>query len=362
MKKQSRNGSAILTVLGIISVISVVCAMLGFMASQQMHAARVTRELMKARLIAESGLNKAYATIRNDFSKVANYADKGAFGDGTYTVKAVPVDGSSTKAQLVAEGTCGVGHSVVSADLENRPKTTSDDDAADDYFELLYDLLVGGVLDMKGNFKANVTTVFANGDVTIQGSAETDSKTVASAGTVTWKKPDGTVTLLSNQSPVEVLTDALVAAINSFIEFAEENGAVYASGSDIPSSPPGGVAYCTGDASGWSRTGDGCFIFAGDVSLQGKSLNVSSVDDYPAIIVLGTGEVHLNAGTEVHGAIIIPNGSMKINGHAALYGAILVGQGVTGVGTADIYSGTGQGFSLPEDDKTTDNVVVTAWH
>ena len=122
------------------------------------------------------------------------------------------------------------------------------------------------------------------------------------------------------------------------------------------------MAYCTGDASGWSRTGNGCFIFAGDTSFQGNAVNVSSVNGYPALIVLGAGEVKFNSGTVVRGAILIPNGSAKLNGHAQFYGAILVGQGMTGNGTADLYAGNGQGFNLPPDETTTDNVVITAWH
>lgn len=363
MKRKREEGSAILVVLGIIAVVSIAIGMLDFTASQQMRSSQITREMLKARLIAESGLNKAYNSVKKDFSKVSSgYTDAASFGDGTYAVKTLLTAGNANRVQLVSEGKCGLGKAVVSVDLENRPITTSDGDTADDYFDLLFDLLVGGTLDLKGNFKANVTDIHANGNATITGSAETDAKTVSSGGTVTWKKPNGTVTLLSNQSSVEILSDALVAAINQFIEYAAENDAVYGSGSDIPSSPPGGVAYCTGDASGWSRTGSGCFIFAGDASFQGNAVNVSSVDGYPAIIVLGSGEVKFNSGTEVHGAILVPNGSVRLNGHAAIYGAILVGQGMTGNGTADLYAGDGQGFNLPADETTTDNVVVTAWH
>lgn len=363
MKQKHERGSAVLVVLGIISVVSIAGGMLSFVATQQMRSAQVTREILKARLIAESGLNKAFNAVKKDFSKVHAYADTSEFGDGSFTVKVVSVPSvDANRAQLVSEGVCGIGRSVVSVDLENRPITSSASPDADTYFDLLFDLLVGGTLDLKGNFKANVSDIHANGNATISGSAETDAKTVSSAGTVTWKKPGGTVELLSNQSSVEVLSDALVAAINQFVEYAKENDAVYASGAEIPSSPPGGVAYCTGDSSGWSRTGTGCFIFAGDASFQGNAVNVSSVNGYPAIIVMGTGEVKFNSGTEIHGTILIPSGSAKINGHATIYGAIVVGQGMTGVGTADLYAGDGQGFNLPPDESTTDNVVVTAWH
>jgi len=363
MRKKNQNGSAVLTVLGVISIVMVVCGMLGYSSTQQMRSSQITREMLKARLIAESGLNKAYNAVKNDFDQVAGYADQAAFGGGTYTVKSVALSGGETRrAQLISEGVCGFGRAVVSVDLENRPKVEADDDPSDDYFDLLFDLLVGGTLNMTGNFKADVTDIHANGSATLSGSAETDAKTVSSAGSVIWKKPGGTVTLLSNQSPVEILTEALLEAINDFIACAVKNGAVYASGAEIPDSPPGGVAYCTGDSSGWDRTGNGCFIFAGEASFQGNAVNVSSVNGYPALIVLGADEVKLNSGSVVHGAIIVPNGSVKLNGHADLYGPIVVGQGMTGNGTADLHAENGQGFNLPPEEELTDNVVVTAWH
>ena len=362
-RNSRQKGSAILTVLGIISIVVIVCGMLGFSASQQMRSSQITREMLKSRLIAESGLNKAYQAVKVDFSKAAGYAEKAEFGGGNYSVKSIPLkDGGANRAQLVSEGVCGLGRTVVSVDLENRERIKAVEDGSEDYFNLLYDLLVGGTLDLKGNFHADVTAIAANGNVKIDGSADADAKTVSSTGTIEWKKPNGTVTMLTNQSPKEILTEALIAAINDFKEYAKANGAVYASGADIPQPVPGNVAYCTGSADGWSRTGDGCFIFEGPVSFQGNSLNISSVDGYPALIVLSAGDVKMNAGTEIHGAIIMPNSSLTLNGHAAFYGAILVGQGMKGNGTADVYAGDGRGFNLPPKNLTTDNVVITAWH
>lgn len=180
MKRKQQKGSAILTVLGIVSIVSIVCGFLGFAATQQMHASKITREMLKARLIAESGLNKAYHTVKKDFSKVSSCSETATFGDGTYKVtSATSVGGNANRAQLVSEGVCGLGRAVVSADIENRPKTTSDGNTADDYFNLLFDLLVGGTLDLKGNFYANVNAIHANGNASISGSAYADSKTVS---------------------------------------------------------------------------------------------------------------------------------------------------------------------------------------
>ena len=362
-KQGQRNGSAVVAVLGVISIIMIVSGMLGYSASQQMRATQITREMLKARLIAESGLNKAYNAVKTDFDQVNGLAETLAFGGGTYTVKAevlASADGRE-RARLVSEGVCGIGRARVSADVENVPKVL-EDELADDYFDMLFDLLVGGVLDLKGNFKATVTDIHANGNVTLTGSSNVDAVRVSSAGTVEWKKADGTVTMLSNQSPVEILGAALNAAINAFIAVAEENGAVYASGSQIPASPPGGVAVCTGSADGWSKQGTGTCIFLGDVSLQGSGVDLTAENGYPAPIVLGTGKVKINADAVIRGAVIMPNASFHLNGHAVIYGAVLVGQGVTGNGTADLYAGDGQGFNLPPSQTETDNVVVTAWH
>lgn len=357
------SGSAILTVLGIVAVISIVCGMLGMAASQQMHSSRITRDMLKARTIAESGLNKAYHAVRENFALAKGYSLAEGFDGGTYTVRAGAITGAGeNRAQLVSVGVCGLGQATVAADLENRPLINKDEDTADNYFSLLYDLLVGGSMDLSGNLNGQFTAVHANGDADLSGSSHVEATTVSSSKTVTWKKADGSVTMLSNQSPVPILTDALLAAIQEFKDYATQNGAVYGSGAEIPASPPGGVAYCTGSDAGWSGQGTGCFIFDGNVSLQGRSLNVSSVNGYPALIVTSTSEVHLNAGSTVNGAIIVPNSSVKINGHAVIYGAILVGQSMTGNGTADLYAGSSQGFNLPPDETSSDNVVITAWH
>ena len=364
MNLGKRNGSALLTALGIVAVVSVVCGMLGVTAMTQTRSAQITREMLKARMIAESGLNKAYHAVKENFSLVNGYQLNESFAGGAYKVRAVPLAGGVdvNRAQLFAEGTYGLGNVVVAADLENRTRAVTDGDGSGDFFNLIYDLLVGGSMDLKGNFNASVTAIHANGNAAITGSANVDAKTVSSAKTVTWKKPDGTVTLLSNQTPKEILTLALMDAINSFKAFAEKNNAVYASGGQVPQSPPGGVAYCTGSSDGWNGQGTGCFIFEGDVSFQGSSMNVSSVSGYPALIVLSASDVKFNAGTEIHGAILLPNASLKINGHAAVYGPVLVGQTMTGNGTADFYAGDGQGFNLPPKESLTDNVVITAWH
>ncbi|HPO36817.1 MAG TPA: hypothetical protein PLU38_04995 [Kiritimatiellia bacterium] len=368
MKKNRENkGSALLIVLGIITVVTITAGAMSFTATQQMRSAQITRDMLKARLIAESGLNKAYNSVKTDFTRISSCSEKGDLGGGTFTVHAVTaLGGNPNRAQLVSEGLCGLGRAVVSADLENIPVKTGDDDASDDFFPMFYDLLVGGDLLLNGNIRALFDAIFSNGTLTVGGSSFLGATKLSSAKKVVIKNPkkvSGPYTTEENCPPQAISPEALTAAIDAFKAYAQANDAVYASGADIPVAPPGGVAYCTGDASAWSGQGTGCFIFEGEVSFQGSGIDVQSVDGYPALIVLSASEVKLNADAVVHGAIIMPNASFKVNGHAEIHGAILVGQGMGGNGTADLYPGdAGQGFNLPPQQTITDNVVITAWH
>lgn len=361
-KNLARDGSALLTVLGIVSVVSVICGMLTVTASQQTRASQITRESLKARMIAESGLNKAYHAVKGNFELAGNYQLSEDFGDGHFTVTSGAISGGdANRAQLFSEGVCGLGKATVAADLENRPLSETDD-GDDNFFALDYDLLVGGTLQLCGNFFSDVLAVHANGDADLGGSANLagDPVIVSSVGTASWKKAPASVTLLSGQPAQAICSGDLSAAIDALKDYAAKKGAVYASGSQIPFSPPGGIAYCTGSSDGWSGDGAGCFIFEGNYSQ--KHLNVATVNNYPALVVLSPSSVHFNAGTVIRGALILPSSSLKFNGYAAIYGPILVGQGMSGLGTADLYAGGGQGFALPPAESSTDNVVITAWH
>jgi hypothetical protein len=363
-KKSAQSGSAIITVLGLVSLISIASGYIAFTASQEMHASQNLRESLKAKMIAESGLNRAYNTLKANFSTANGLNLQGEFGGGSYVVTSVPDAASANRYKLISIGTCGkLGKWKVSADVQNRPIVTSGSDPDDLYYTLDYDILTGGILDLKGNFKADVNKIHANGNINSKGSSTVNTLVLSSAGIVTLKSVTGTTTVLQNQPAVNIQPAALTAAINALKAFAEKNGAKYTTGAQIPNAPPGGVAWCTGDPTGFSGAGTGCFIFDGTPALQGGGAQtIQSVDGYPALIILGTGTVHINAQKTIKGAILIPNGSIFLNGTAAFYGPILVGQTFTGNGTADLYAGDGQGFQLPPNTTTSDNVVISAWH
>jgi hypothetical protein len=364
LKKNARAGTAIITVLGLVALISMASGYMAYTASQEMQMSRVLRESLKAKLIAESGLNTAYQLLKTDFSRASGLRLEGQFGSGTYVVTSIPDATNTKRYQLISNGTCGtLGKFKVAADVENRAIVGAGSGGGSNYYPLNFDILSGGSIDLSGNFKALVDQIFANGNILINKGSNIDTLLIGSAGTVTFKSFTGTSTVQNNQPAVNIRPAELIAAIQALKDYAISKGQVYSSGSQIPAAPDGGIAYCTGDASTWSGSGTGCFIFEGDLPLQGGGAqNITSVDGYPALIVLGTGQVKINSTTVIQGAILIPNGSAWLNGGAQIYGPILVGQSINGNGTADLYSGAQQGFNLPPVTTTTDNVIITAWH
>ncbi len=355
-RNDRQKGSAIVTVLGVISVVVIMCGLLGFTAAQQMRNSQVTRDLLKARVIAESGINAAYHAVKTDFAKAKGYSAQAAFGDGTYAVRSVPLanDGGGTRALFVSQGLCGLGRSVVSADLTNRNKNGSG------YLDLGYDILAGSTLTMSGYLGAGLTKIHANGTLKKSGPYACVGTTATSTGLVTWDSAVG-LTLLSYQPAVPVFTDALKKAIDALIAEAVKNGAVYATSAAIPAAPPGGVAYCTETlAKNWIRTGTGCFIFAGTVDLGGKGVNIASANGYPALIVTSASEFKSTQVSVFHGAVLIPNGKLTLSNNNSIYGPVVVGQAMTCSGAA-VYAGdNGLGFNVPGGGP--DNVVVSAWH
>jgi len=359
--KNSKRGSALLTVLGITALVAGIAASLHFTSQQQNQSSIINRDRLKARMIAESGLNLAYHAVKKDFESVRQYSSKEDFGGGSYMVTGKLFGNDNVnRGQLTSKGVCGISEAVVSVDLEMISLITSPDGDDDNFYSTDYDLLVGGTMDLLGNFNGDITLIHANGTADLGGSSTVDATTISSSDSIEWKKMPDNVTLLPNQPSQEVYPAALKNAIEAFKAFAEKNGAVYASGDEIPLNPPGGVAYCTGSSKGWSGEGTGCFIFLGD--LENHKLNIKAPNGYPSLISLSPNPILLNADSVMNGAVIIPNGEMKLNGHASIYGPLLVGQGLTGNGTADLYAGDAQGFNLPPEESADDKVIITAWH
>ncbi len=369
--KNSKNGSALLIVMGVVAVVSIALGTLSFTARQQTHSALIARDMLKARMIAESGLNKAYNQLKENIGQIQGYSLKEDLDDGSYRVTSKTFQGMSHRSQLTSVGVCGKGTAVVAVDLESVQSLAGGDNNGDDDFQSLpYDLLVGGTLGITGAFRANVYEIHANGDVSINKQSNVSGTvTISSSGDVTWgngKKdtPPNGVVLRPNQPQRTISPAELQAAVERFIAYAESNGAVYSSAGAIPANPPGGVALYTGTGGLMLHGSYNATIIAlsGDVTVNAQA-RLNGPDGYPALIVLSPNQVRFNGGAVIHGAVLLPNAPLRFNGTAAIHGAVLVGQNVLGNGTADLYAGDpGQGFNLPPNPSVSDKLIITAWH
>jgi len=368
--EQKKRGSALITVIGIVAVISISLISLCFTAQQQSHAALISRDMLKARMLAESGLNIAYNRVKEDFSLAGTIAFEENLTDGSYKVSAKSFQGLTRHAQMTSVGKCGNGQAVVTVDLENiQISSTDDEDDNSNYYELLFDLLVGSELNISGNFYTDINDIHANGSVNINKKSNvSDAVTISSSGSIVWGKakdtPPSGVVLLPNQPKQEINSAQLLAAIDNFINYAINNGSVYSSGSSIPSNPPGGVALYngTGELKLHGNYNGTIIVLSSSVKINAQTV-LSGPDGYPALITISPNEIRVNGGSEIHGAVIAPNAPMVFNGNAEIHGPLLVGQSVRGNGTADLYAGdAGQGFNMPAVEAVKDKVVITAWH
>lgn len=362
LKKNTRSGTAIITVLGLVCLICMASGYMAYTASQEMHMSRVLRESLKAKLIAESGLNTAYQLLKTDFSKAAGLKLEGAFGGGNYVVTSTPDPNSVFRFQLISDGTCGaLGKFKVAADVENRQRVTTGN-PGDRFFQLLYDFLGLSLVDLNGNFYAGVTTLHGNGNVDISGSTGIPSgTTVTSSGTVyTGKKLTLTPAPQSGVPPVS-LPEGFNAAMEELIAFARQNGEVYKDGVAPSATPVGGIAICEGfPPANWTG-GTGCYIFLGGGKVVLNNIVINNVNGYPSLVFKNSAEISFTGNVNLNGAVLLPSSSLKFTGNAVVYGPLIVGLTVDGNGTADLYSGSfGQGFNRPPT--VTDNVIISAWH
>jgi hypothetical protein len=360
--KNARSGTAIITVLGLVALISMASGYMAYTASQEMHMSQVLRESLKAKLIAESGLNTAYQLLKTDFSKAPGLKLENTFGDGNYVVTSAPDPASAFRFQLTSHGTCGkYGKYKVGADIENRQRITSLD-PNDRFFKLLYDFLVLSSMYLNGNILDASATIHANGNIKLGGSSSipSDAK-ISSTGTIDDGKLNLPASSMQENAQPVTLPEGFSAAIDELIAFARQNGEVYKDGEAPSSAPQGGVAICEGfPPSNWTG-GTGCYIFLGGGKIVLNNLTINNVDGYPSLVFKNTAEISLTGNVVLNGAVLLPSSSLKFTGNAAVYGPLVVGLPVDGNGTADHYAGPiGQGFNLPPI--ITDNVIISAWH
>lgn len=383
-----RRGSAMVTLMIVILLVSIAGAgMVGF-AKQQANAVSRVRDYLKAQAYAEAGANAAYSVLKESF---ANASDPSKFqaqvlGDGGFDATVTPV--GTEQASIVSVGTCGDATITVKCDVMNMGPSTpgggAGGGAGPEPPGFDYAILVGGyaslrgcgilsssggaallhangVFDVRGNVSANLnvssSTEISTGNVTIDGSTWAPSYSLHKKCVITGTKNTCAV------PPVAIPDLDLTPYYNWALAHGEvHNG--FTRTTDY--TPNGGILWVNGDVhfSSWA-TVDGTIIATGDINMSGHvSVNAGSTG---MALVSRDGDIQNTAGGTINGLIYCKTGNYRHTANGTTVGQIIVAGDLDKGGNSDVLTfskaipvppstggGGGSGTS-------SDHVVITAW-
>jgi hypothetical protein len=340
LRRDRRRGSALITFLGVIVVVSLAAAALVTYAKNQAYAVGRVRDHVKAQIIAEAGANDAYSVLKSNF---ALRSDPGAFpatafGGGTYDVAVTPVGvdaaliectatfGDATAVAMmdikdfgaaVPPGGGGGGApppvgayecAILAGSIDYGGNGQTDCGAGRVHSNSTYDQ--NGTTDLKGGLLSACTYIKSVGNGKINSNAEAPSFQKKSPGNIT-----GTATAKAVAAVPFPELD-----LGPYYQWALAHGEVYASDPGTYT-PAGGVMWVNGSihASG-GATIQGCIIATGDIKLTGNCTH-TQVGGLPALISRD-GSIDVNSCIETHGLIYAMNGDVKFAGNGKQFGSV----------------------------------------
>jgi len=378
-----RSGSAFITTMFVIGVLSVVTAGMITIAVNQPFAVRRDCDMIRAKAIAEAGANIAFVMICSNYSTVSNSAAFPVtnYRGGKYDPTVTPM--SPTSAVISCIGVYNVATSTVALDVRNittNMPTGSGQPAATGAYACA--MMSGGQMTWNGNSTVNMGagTLQSNtglqiagnsriqGDVAIRGQLKmtgnarvTGDATAASYSlsgntSVTGTKTTGTV-------PLVAIPDI---DLTPYYNTALANGQVYSSSHSFSGNytmtPPGGIIWVDGDLSfSGNGTITGCIIATGNITMSGN-VTQNAVNYYPAL-VSQTGNITLAGNTSLHGLLYTKTGNTTISGNVELTGSIISAgtYNMSGNFTAYIYQNSTPVAPGGSSSSPVSNVGITAW-
>ena len=387
MREISRRGSALVTLMVVILLVSIAGAALVGFAKQQAFSITRVRDGLKAQAYAEAGANEAYSVLKAAF---ANAQDPSkfpvrTFGDGEYDATVTPV--GADQASIVSVGKCGAATITVKCDvMDMGPSVPGGGGGAPGPEPPAYDyaILVGGYFKFRGcgdisGGGVGGALLHANGEFSIQGSCganlDITSSTLISAKNVTI---DGNTTApaYSLHSKTKILGTKTTAAVPAveipdidltpYYNHALANGEVHNGFSTSASyTPNGGILWVNGDVQISSHAViNGSIIATGDIHVSGAvEVNAGA---YAFAMASRDGEIQNTSSGKITGLIYCRTGDYKHTANGETEGQIIVAGDLEKGGNSDIMvfaknvptppGGGGGGGSTP-----TDHVVITAW-
>lgn len=383
----TQRGSVLVMTFILILTVGLVGSALYATSSQQILSTINTRDHLKARVIAESGINEAYNRLKYDFSlagEPTNFPPT-AFGGGTYDVTVTLI--GTNMARLDSIGTCGRSTARVTVDLINLEKTRvnwlPDDRLGNMSVFTNYSILAGGaigwagggemrggkpvhannLLEMTGGGELRGTglVVRSSQQISMKGSAKILGKTEAPS----YSGKTGNITGPRVTGPVPIVTVPQID-LTPFYEWALVNGQVR-SGSILVNSDttiPGGVLWVNGNVRISNGSINGCIVATGDIEIS-TSRTMQSPNGYP-LLISRDGNIKITSTPTMTGLVYARGGNVDWQGGGVLYGAIVLAGRFNKAGGSDLIVGElAAPPAVPETNppgtNSTDYVIISAW-
>ncbi len=340
----------------LVLMVAVASGVLAF-GQQQMHAARMTRDYLKAKVIAETGLNVAYNDIRSSIARAGNYVGaETAFADGSYAVTIEQVGESGDEnvrfLRLASLGKCGI--SEARATLAVRHRHLIGETVNPDLDKVLRNavtsgaaITLGGSIYIGGDVASPISIRINGNSANIDGSAYSPSFRGSSGGV------DGEIT---NDPSRYAINWESILDIDKFLE-----SSVTWDGRNLSAYPANTIVYFPGDANiSGSYTFQCSVIAKGDIKMTG-STTLLQPGTYPALVSL-TGSVKMGGSATAHGlvAALGGDGTVTHSGTGAVYGSVLSVGDFKESGNWSIYF-TELDIRPPDTTDNSDLVEVVAW-
>lgn len=382
VRTEGRQGSAVLTVMGIILVISLVTATLMSVGHQKIHMANKLADRVKAAAYAEAGIAKAYTCLATNFAARTDPSKFPAelFGEGRFGIGVTPV--SSNMAKLCVTGYCGTVESRVSVLLKDYGEdvAASGDPAWQVWLKAIF---ANKACDIRGTACDIVGDVHANGALTISGnldfaptpldfSSSTDirvSGRALSTGALT--APTITITggneggIAENKVPVALIpmpTIDLTAMYNTAVANGQVKAAATYMGDVSWVGVPGGVVWINGDVRFKKNLTYDCKIVAtGSIQVDGNCTFSNPTGKGELISRDSTIDIKGNAS--VRGLLYAPKGNITLAGNVTYVGQIIGGADVKIAGSVDAlaYERSDRAAGDYNPGVNADLIAIVAW-
>ena len=369
MKTGNCRGSALVTVL---IVLTTVTAYLGIVVSsslQRAYSATKLADRVRAQLVAEAGVTKAYSILVTNWS--ARIGDESfpeiEYAGGKFDCTVIPNE-TLNMAKIACIGTYGKDQITVIMDVKNNGSPTAGTDgslSAVTNAAYGYGILAGCDIEFNGgsgfnlgNGKVHANGVFlkgGNGDLTageltfrestilngtwnIIANVRCDKNITTKGSGDFYGNVECDVLKLGAQSVVngnKVLGNSVVDNVTiplidltPYYNIALANGQVYGSSQvlvgNITVEPEGGVMWVNGRLDVRSTgTMKGCFIATESIDISG-SIDFAAKNGYP-LLVSRDGDIDISGGGTYVGLIYAKNGNFEKNGDGDVNGSVICG-------------------------------------